>query len=137
MRIQITSKLTGAVELISRSVTDTHAQWVHDQLGSSSETELQAMLDQLSVDDWYDAAGDHRGQDVCGIEMFRDEARSQAIEELVNTILGEDVGVGGYKDSAAYKLANGDIDATTAGLNAETVEAIRAVGTLEFEEIGR
>jgi hypothetical protein len=63
--------------------------------------------------------------------------REQAIEVLTSTIIGEEIGMGGYRDSAAYKLANGDISETTAGLSEETIEAIKAVGSLDFAEIGR
>lgn len=63
--------------------------------------------------------------------------REKAIEVLGSTILGEEIGLGGYSDSAAYKLANGDISATTAGLSDEVVAAINVVESLEFEELGR
>lgn len=66
--------------------------------------------------------------------------RNQAIETLTTTTLGEEIGLGGYTDSAAYKLANGDIDASTDGLSDEVRDAIRTVkatGGLEFAEIGR
>lgn len=63
--------------------------------------------------------------------------REQAIEILTTTIIGEEIGLGGYSDSAAYKLCNGDISDKTAGLSDDVRQAIEAVETLEWEEIGR
>lgn len=63
--------------------------------------------------------------------------REQAIEVLASTILGEEIGLGGYSDSAAYKLVNGDISANTKGLSEEVVAAINAADSLTWEEIGR
>lgn len=63
--------------------------------------------------------------------------REQAIEILTSTILGEDIGLGGYSDSAAYKLVNGDISAKTTGLSDEVIAAINAADSLAWEEIGR
>lgn len=65
------------------------------------------------------------------------KTRKQAIEELNSIKLGEDVGAGGYTDTAAYKLANSDIDAKTEGLSQEVIDLINVVGSVEFEEIGR
>jgi hypothetical protein len=57
---------------IQRDVTRQHPQWVHDRLGTTSEVELQAALDAMDVDDWYDDAGNHRGPDDIGLSMYRD-----------------------------------------------------------------
>lgn len=71
MEITITDRETGAVARIDRSVTTQHPQWVHGQLGTESESELQHYLDQCSVDDWYDANGRNLGPDCAGITMTR------------------------------------------------------------------
>lgn len=63
--------------------------------------------------------------------------RKQAISILTSTILGEEIGLGGYRDSAAYKLVNGDISAKTNGLSDEVIAAINAAPSLTWEEIGR
>ena len=64
--------------------------------------------------------------------------REAAIAILTEARLDETIGMGGYADSAAYKLANGDISAQTAGLSDEVREAIAAVGgDLDFDEIDR
>jgi hypothetical protein len=70
MKITITNKSTGETIRISRNVCDTHPAWVHDQCGTASESELQAFLDAMNVEDWY-RAGKHLGPDECGIEMTR------------------------------------------------------------------
>lgn len=63
--------------------------------------------------------------------------RSQAVAILTETRLDETIGMGGYADSAAYKLANGDISERTAGLSDEVREAITVAGDLDFEDIDR
>lgn len=63
--------------------------------------------------------------------------RSAAIAILTETRLDETVGIGGYADSAAYKLANGDISERTAGLSDEVRAAITVVGDLDFDDIDR
>lgn len=63
--------------------------------------------------------------------------RSQAVAILTETTLDETVGMGGYADSAAYKLCNGDISEQTAGLSDEVREAITVAGDLDFEDIDR
>ena len=63
--------------------------------------------------------------------------RQDAINLLTSTILGEDIGIGSYRDSAAYKLCNGDISAKTSGLSDDVINAIAVVGSLTWEEIGR
>ena len=63
--------------------------------------------------------------------------RNNAIGRLAEITLSEDIGIGGYTDSAAYKLANGDIKSDTPGLDDETREWVALVGSLEWSEIGR
>ena len=55
---------TGEVAELVRDVATEHPEWVHRQLGSESgrESELQAILDQLSSDDYLG-----RGRDNCGV----------------------------------------------------------------------
>ena len=67
--ITITNHDTGKVREIHHCVTMTHPQWVHDQLGTSSEAELQRAIDQRHVFDWYDQTGTHRGPDSDGLSM--------------------------------------------------------------------
>jgi hypothetical protein len=60
----ITNKETGQKIELVRDVCTQHPDWVHEQCGSSSEVELQLMLDQLSVADFIGI-----GADVCGIDI--------------------------------------------------------------------
>ena len=39
-----------------RDVCHVHPQWVHDQLGTGSESELQSFLDSTSIDEYLDVA---------------------------------------------------------------------------------
>jgi len=72
MTIRMTNQETGETCDISRDVTHSHPAWVHTQAGTASESELQAMLDGLNVEDWYDrVSGCHLGLDCCGLEIFR------------------------------------------------------------------
>ena len=61
--------------------------------------------------------------------------RAAAIEILISTTLDEDVGVGHYRASAAYKLVNGDINASTEGLSEEIRAAIDAAGVVDWGDI--
>jgi len=63
--------------------------------------------------------------------------RRDAIARLTEITLSEDIGIGGYTDSAAYKIANGDIGGDTSGLDDETRRLVALVGSLEWSEIGR
>lgn len=65
-------------------------------------------------------------------------SRGEVIETLASARLGEDVGIGGYSETAAYKWCNGDISETTAGLTDEVREAIRAAKLmrLDWEDFG-
>jgi hypothetical protein len=69
MTMQITNAQTGERETLSRDVCAEHPEWVHDQCGTESEGELQAMLDQYDVRYYYDSDGEHKGPDILGIEM--------------------------------------------------------------------
>jgi len=72
-RMQIT--IDGTVYPVYRDAARTHPVAVHDALGTSSEAELQRVLDTLNVSDWYDADGQHRGPDANGMEMFERAAQ--------------------------------------------------------------
>lgn len=68
-------------------------------------------------------------------------SKNEIVTVLNSVKLSDDIGMGGYSDTAAYKLANGDIDATTAGLpddvRAAIVEAKAQGIQIEFEDFGR
>ena len=72
MRITITNKKNGEKASINRDVCANHPAWVHAQLGTKSETELQRHLDCLHVDDWYNSDGEHLGDDVDGVSLWRE-----------------------------------------------------------------
>lgn len=59
----------GRTHDIHRCVTARHPDAVHAALGTNSEEELQAMLDQCNVEDWY-KNGRHLGPDENGLVMF-------------------------------------------------------------------
>lgn len=73
--IRVTTQ--GHTYPVSRDVRDVHPKEVHDALGTGSESELQAHLDQCHVDDWYDVSGNHLGPDMNGLEMFQGEVVSR------------------------------------------------------------
>jgi len=62
----ILDKNTGEIATISRDVETSHPAWVHTQLISSSESELQQMLDGINMSDWY-RDGKYLGRDICGL----------------------------------------------------------------------
>ena len=62
---------TGEILNVSRDVRDSHPEWVHEQMGTSNEVELQNVLSQMNVNDWYDDDGHHLGHDELGLTMFR------------------------------------------------------------------
>lgn len=68
--ITITNFSTGEKITIARDVCTIHPQWVHEQCGTATESELQSCLDGLNVGDWY-RDGRHLGPDTAGIEMTR------------------------------------------------------------------
>lgn len=74
MKIEITNLTTAETITIARDVTVTHPQWVHDQLGTESESELQDSLSNWSLSDYYDRSGDHKGADEYGVSMIADES---------------------------------------------------------------
>lgn len=61
-RMQIT--IDGTVYPVYRDAARTHPVAVHDALGTSSEAELQRVLDTLNVSDWYDADGQQMASTV-------------------------------------------------------------------------
>jgi len=62
---------TGEIEALSRDVSDTHSEWVHDQLGTESESELQGFLDQCSLAEYADNPDN---ADNCGVFMTAADA---------------------------------------------------------------
>lgn len=64
--------------------------------------------------------------------------RDEVIRVLMVNKLGENVGLGGYTDTAAYKLCNGDISSTTAGLSDDVRAAVIAASEmgLDWEDYG-
>jgi hypothetical protein len=60
----ITNHETDQKIELARDVCTRHPEWVHEQCGSSSEVELQLMLDQLSAADFVGM-----GPDICGINI--------------------------------------------------------------------
>ena len=57
---------TGEIIAIDRDVRTVHPAWVHDQLGTTCESELQDGLSQCHVDDYADGV-----RDECGILIER------------------------------------------------------------------
>lgn len=68
-KITLTNLKTGETIGVNRSVTCNHPEWVHTQLGTRSEGDLQRYLDQCHVSDWY-RDGKHLGDDVAGLSLF-------------------------------------------------------------------
>lgn len=56
---------------LSRSVATVHDHRIHVQLNTRNESELQRLLDQVSVWDWFDC-GMYKGDDEygMGVELF-------------------------------------------------------------------
>lgn len=65
----ITHRETGETIELSRSVRDQHPAWVHEQLGTSTEAELQDTLSQYRVSDYYGRDGRHLGADGQGVSL--------------------------------------------------------------------
>lgn len=63
----------GSIYYIERSVAVEHPPEVHEAMGTESEQELQAALDQVRIDDYYDENGNHRGLDQYGFEMIYED----------------------------------------------------------------
>jgi len=70
--ITITNKKNGEMAPIKRDVCASHPAWVHAQLGTKSEIDLQATLDGMHVNDWYDSDGEHLGDDADGVSLWRE-----------------------------------------------------------------
>ena len=78
MKIEIRNAKTGKTVRIDRDVCSQHPAWVHTQCGTSGEIELQQMLDGANVEDWYRDDGSHKGDDECGISMYRTDEEGAA-----------------------------------------------------------
>jgi hypothetical protein len=96
MKIRMTNQENNETCDIIRDVAHAHPLWVHTQAGTASESELQAMLDALSVADWY-ADDNHRGPDCIGLEMFDGAAVESA--PVPDAILAAVMDVHRLKDS--------------------------------------
>lgn len=64
--ITIRNHETGEIIAIDQDVRTVHPAWVHDQLGTTCESELQDGLSQCHVDDYADGA-----RDECGVLFQR------------------------------------------------------------------
>lgn len=84
MKITIANHETHEVIAISRDVATLHPAWVHEQCGTTSESELQHVLDGLNVDDFY-SSGKNLGNDDSGLRM----ERGCAAETLLISLAGE------------------------------------------------
>ena len=58
----IKNHVDGEIVRLERDVATEHPDWVHQQMATKSESELQNFLDQISDADY---AG--KGRDICGI----------------------------------------------------------------------
>ncbi len=63
----IRSQETGEIEILARDVCTEHSEWVHRQLGTSSESELQHFLDQLEVLAYIECSGGPDSRDDFGV----------------------------------------------------------------------
>lgn len=50
--LKIRNLKTGETTSLSRDVRDVHPEWVHEQLGTESESELQGFLDNCSMEEF-------------------------------------------------------------------------------------
>lgn len=62
-------EVNGVEYTIERDVCHEHPAEVHVALGSSSESELQAMLDGLYYRDWFADDGSYLGRDCNGVGL--------------------------------------------------------------------
>jgi phage tail sheath gpL-like len=113
MTMTMTIKRHGSDEIVTLSpdVRDTHPAWVHEQMGTTSESELQAALNQYSADD---CTGE---RDVCGIAMSDDMTTTKATHTLglVTVERHTDIDVYYVKSSnAEIAVTYGDTDGTRA-----------------------
>ena len=73
MKTTIKNLEIGEIITIDRSVTTTHPAWVHTQLGTETEGELQDCISQFNLADFY-RGETHLGRDEYGVEMIADES---------------------------------------------------------------
>lgn len=78
----ITNDATGKTTTLRRSVTHSHPQWVHAQLGTDSETELQGFLDAVNPANWYDNDGAHQGDDESGVSVYWLDSAGAPIKQM-------------------------------------------------------
>jgi len=72
--VKIKNLETGEIIIISRDVRATHPAWVHEQMGTESESELQAALDCVSTSDFYsDGERESKGFDAGGLLVEYDD----------------------------------------------------------------
>ena len=69
--LKIRNKATREVAELHRDVCHEHAAWIHSQLGTEAESDLQLCLDNLSLTEFAENAG---SEDACGIFMSVPEA---------------------------------------------------------------
>ena len=69
--LQIRNKKTEETEALHRDVCHRHPAWVHVQIGTSSESELQGFLDSCSFNMFAENAG---VEDSCGVFMSNEDA---------------------------------------------------------------
>ena len=62
--LKIRNKKTRKVADLHRDVCHVHAAWIHEQLGTKDESDLQLCLDTLSLTEFAENAG---SEDCCGI----------------------------------------------------------------------
>lgn len=72
MKTTIKNLESGQIITIDRSVTTVHPAWVHAQLGTESEGELQDCISQFNLADFY-RGEDHIGRDAYGVEMIAED----------------------------------------------------------------
>lgn len=72
MKATITNHTTGETITINRDVTHAHPVWVHEQLGTESESDLQALMDQYNLHDYY-SVGRHLPADAYGVVLTADD----------------------------------------------------------------
>ena len=83
----VKNEKTGETIDIHHDVCHKHPAWVHAQLGTGSESELQHHLDQCNVRDWY-RGGEYLGPDSTGLGVDRHE--ENVAHSIVNKIIKED-----------------------------------------------
>lgn len=67
----IKNHTTGKIIRLSGDVRSCHPQWVHDQMGTETESDLQHALDQYCYDDFVDTPGT---PDCNGVLMTAEDA---------------------------------------------------------------